>query len=47
MHPDKQEIVEAYKEFRALLAGGQNNREFYFSARAVCEFFEKLLNEAE
>jgi len=43
--PDTETIKTAYEEFRAILAGGQNNREFYLSARFVCEFFEKLLRE--
>ena len=43
--PDRETIRVAYEEFRALLAGGQNNREFYLSARVVCEFFEQLLRE--
>ena len=45
--PDKETIKAAYEEFRAILAGGQNNREFYLSARIVFEFFEQLLNEAD
>jgi hypothetical protein len=43
--PDTETIKTAYEEFRAILAGGQNNREFYLSARFVCEFFEQLLRE--
>jgi len=43
--PDKETIRVAYEEFRAILAGGQNSREFYLSARIVCEFFEQLLSE--
>lgn len=43
--PDKETIEAAYKEFRAILAGGQNNREFYLSARTVCKLFEQLLRE--
>ncbi len=43
--PDKETIQAAYEEFRAILAGGQNNREFYLSARVVCEFFDQLLRE--
>jgi len=42
---DTETIKTAYEEFRAILAGGQNNREFYLSARFVCEFFEQLLRE--
>jgi hypothetical protein len=42
---DKETVQAAYEEFRAILAGGQNNREFYLSARFVCEFFEQLLSE--
>jgi hypothetical protein len=43
--PDTETIKTAYEEFRAILAGGQNNREFYLSARVVSEFFDKLLRE--
>ena len=42
---DRETIEAAYKEFRAIIAGGQNNREFYLSARIVCEFFDQLLSE--
>ena len=45
--PDKETIQAAYEEFRAILLGGQSNREFYLSAHAVCEFFEQLLREAQ
>ncbi len=42
---DLETIRAAYEEFRAILAGGQSNREFYLSARIVCEFFDQLLRE--
>ena len=42
---ERETIEVAYKEFRAIIAGGQNNREFYLSARVVCEFFDQLLSE--
>jgi hypothetical protein len=42
---DRETVQAAYEEFRAILAGGQNNREFYLSAWFVCEFFEQLLRE--
>lgn len=41
----KKEIKEAEIEFRAIIAGGQNNREFYQSAFHVIEFFKRLLEE--
>ena len=41
--PDKETIQAAYEEFRAILAGGQNNREFYRSAQVVCKLFDQLL----
>ena len=42
-----QEIKDAETEFRAILNGGQNNREFYLSASFVLEFFKRLLEETE
>jgi len=41
----KEEIKEAEIEFCAIIAGGQNNREFYQSVRHVVEFFKRLLEE--
>ena len=43
----QQEIEDAAIEFMAILKGGQDNREFYQSARFVLEFFERLLEEAQ
>lgn len=42
-----QEIKDAEAEFRAILNGGQNNREFYQSASFVLAFFKRLLEEAQ
>ena len=42
-----EEIKEAQAEFMAILNGGQNNREFYFSAQFVLEFFKRLLEETQ
>ena len=41
----KEEAKEAEIEFYAIIAGGQNNKEFYQSVRHVVEFFKRLREE--